>query len=101
MPLYNKNIILQQQPFTTTQTEANAETVPFQLVMDNLNLQQKNRHKTGNKMHNLVHSIAVQHRVTDINKDAIHPKLTYYQFQMMQSYQAAMTMRLSTLILKP
>jgi len=64
-------------PFTTTQTEANAETGPFQIVMDNLNLQQKTRHKTldtSNKMHNLVHSIAVQHRVTDINKDAIHPQ---------------------------
>jgi hypothetical protein len=35
--------------------------------MDNLNLQQKTRHKTldtANKVHNLVHSIAIQQRVT-------------------------------------
>ena len=46
--------------------------------MDNLNLQQKARHKTldtSNKMHNLVHSIAVKDRITDNNQlDDKHPQ---------------------------
>ncbi|XP_052103401.1 uncharacterized protein LOC127736867 [Mytilus californianus] len=55
-------------PFTTTiPVEASSESGPFQIVMDNLNLHQKTRHKTldtSNKVHNLVHSIGIQHRVT-------------------------------------
>ncbi|CAC5365421.1 unnamed protein product [Mytilus coruscus] len=55
-------------PFTTTiPVEASSESGPFQIVMDNLYLHQKNRHKTldtSNKVHNLVHSIGIQHRVT-------------------------------------
>jgi hypothetical protein len=53
-------------PFTTG-IQATQEVGPIQIVMDNLNLQQKTRHKTldtANKVHNLVHSIAIQQRVT-------------------------------------
>ncbi|VDI17822.1 Hypothetical predicted protein [Mytilus galloprovincialis] len=55
-------------PFTTTiPVEASSESGPFQIVMNNLNLHQKTRHKTldtSNKVHNLVHSVGIQHRVT-------------------------------------
>jgi hypothetical protein len=57
-----------ESPFTTTMNEADSEIGAFQIIMDNLNIQQKTRHKTletGNKVHNLVHSIAVQHRITN------------------------------------
>ena len=52
-----------ESPFTTTMNEADSEIGAFQIIMDNLNIQQKTRHKTleiGNKVHNLVHSIAVE-----------------------------------------
>ncbi|CAC5417649.1 unnamed protein product [Mytilus coruscus] len=64
-------------PFTTTADEAISENTSFEIVMDNLNCRQKTRHKTletSNKTHNLVHSIAVQHRITDNTKDALHPQ---------------------------
>ncbi|VDI63437.1 Hypothetical predicted protein [Mytilus galloprovincialis] len=55
-------------PFTTTiPVEASSDSGPFQIVMNNLNLHPKTRHKsldTSNKVHNLVHSIGIQHRVT-------------------------------------
>lgn len=62
-------------PFTTS-IQATQEVGPFQIVMDNLNLQQKTCHKTldtANKVHNLVHSIAIQHRVT-ADLDSVHPQ---------------------------
>ncbi|CAC5384007.1 unnamed protein product [Mytilus coruscus] len=64
-------------PFTTTADEAISENTSFEIVMDNLNCRQKTRYKTletSNKTHNLVHSIAVQHRITDNTKDALHPQ---------------------------
>lgn len=65
-------------PFTTSPEEAAiAVKTSFEIVMDNLNMVQKTRHKTletGNKTHNLTHSIAVQHRVTDNTKDATLPQ---------------------------
>ena len=64
--------------FTTSPEEAAiAVKTSFEIVMDNLNMVQKTRHKTletGNKTHNLTHSIAVQHRVTDNTKDATLPQ---------------------------
>ena len=65
-----------KSPFTTTMNEADSEIGAFQIIMDNLKIQQKSRHKTletGNKVHNLVHSIAVQHRITN-DLDSIHPQ---------------------------
>ena len=65
-----------ESPFTTTMNEADSEIGALQIIMDNLNIQQKTRHKTletGNKVHNLVHSIAVQHRITN-DLDSIHPQ---------------------------
>ena len=44
-----------ESPFTTTMNEADSEIGAFQIIMDNLNIQQKTRHKTletGNKVHN-------------------------------------------------
>jgi hypothetical protein len=49
-----------ESPFTTTMNEADSEIGALQIIMDNLNIQQKTRHKTletGNKVHNLAHSI--------------------------------------------
>ena len=43
-----------ESPFTTTMNEADSEIGAFQIIMDNLNIQQKTRHKTletGNKVH--------------------------------------------------
>ena len=63
-----------ESPFTTTMNEADSEIGAFQIIMDNLNIQQKTRHKTletGNKVHNLVHSIAVQHLIKN-DLDSIH-----------------------------
>jgi hypothetical protein len=45
--------------FTTTMNEADSEIGALQIIMDNLNIQQKTRHKTletGNKVHNLAYS---------------------------------------------
>lgn len=66
-----------ESPFTTTQKEANRDGGSFQVVMDNLNLHQKTRHKTldnKNKIHNLVHSIAVHSRVSGLDLDSTHPQ---------------------------
>ncbi|CAC5411173.1 unnamed protein product [Mytilus coruscus] len=63
--------------FTKTADDAISENTSFEIVMGNLNCRQKTRHKTletSNKTHNLVHSIAVQHRITDNTKDALHPQ---------------------------
>jgi hypothetical protein len=38
-----------ESPFTTTMNEADSEIGAFQIIMDNLNIQQKTRHKTGNR----------------------------------------------------
>lgn len=49
----------------------------FQIVMDNLNMNQKVRYKTSeneNKVHNLTHSIAVKERVSSDGLDDIHPQ---------------------------
>ena len=35
-----------ESPFTTTMNEADSEIGAFQIIMDNLNIQQKTRHKT-------------------------------------------------------
>ena len=35
-----------ESPFTTTMKEADSEIGAFQIIMDNLNIQQKTRHKT-------------------------------------------------------
>ena len=64
-----------ESSFTTTMNETDSEIGAFQIIMDNLNIKQKISHKTfetRNKVHNLVHSIAVQHRITD-DLDSIHP----------------------------
>ncbi|XP_071135266.1 uncharacterized protein [Mytilus edulis] len=66
-----------ESPFTTTQKEANRDGGSFQVVMDNLNVHQKTRHKTldnKNKIHNLVHSIAVHSRVSGLDLDSTHPQ---------------------------
>ena len=42
-----------ESPFTTTMNEADSEIGAFQIIMDNLNIQQKTSHKTletGNKV---------------------------------------------------
>lgn len=66
-----------ESPFTTVPKEISTEVSGFQIVMDNLNMQQKARHKTSenvNKTHNLTHSIAVQDRVDSSGLDDIHPQ---------------------------
>ena len=49
-----------ESPFTTTMNEADSEIGAFQIIMDNLIIQQKTSHKTletWNKVHNLVRSL--------------------------------------------
>ncbi|CAC5420040.1 unnamed protein product [Mytilus coruscus] len=68
----------EDSPFTTKSSAAIQETGSFQIIMDNLNMNQKTRHKTAdtsNKVHNLVHSIAVNDRATPTDPlDEIHPQ---------------------------
>ena len=64
-------------PYTTVTSEIDSKCNTFQIVMDNLNINQKARHKTSennNKVHNLTHSIAVQDRVASDGLDEVHPQ---------------------------
>ncbi|VDI08139.1 Hypothetical predicted protein [Mytilus galloprovincialis] len=68
----------EDSPYTTKSSAAIQETGSFQIIMDNLNMNQKTRHKTedtSNKVHNLVHSMAVNDRATPTDPlDEIHPQ---------------------------
>lgn len=65
-------------PFVTKSSDACEEKGgSFQIIMDNLNMVQRTRHKTmdtKNKVHNLTHSIAVKDRVTADDLDNLHPQ---------------------------
>ncbi|CAG2202794.1 unnamed protein product [Mytilus edulis] len=59
--------VFTESPYTTVMATETDEISSFQIVMDNLNMMTKVRHKTedtSNKMHNLVHALAVQDRVS-------------------------------------
>ncbi|CAG2237709.1 unnamed protein product [Mytilus edulis] len=59
--------VFTESPYTTVMATETDEISSFQIVMDNLNMMTKARHKTedtSNKMHNLVHALAVQDRVS-------------------------------------
>lgn len=66
-------------PFTTVNSkDINSTTEPsFQIIMDNLNMNTKARHKTmdtSNKVFNLVHSVAVKDRAPSEDLDSVHPQ---------------------------
>ncbi|CAG2205041.1 unnamed protein product [Mytilus edulis] len=57
--------VFTESPYTIVMATETDEISSFQIVMDNLNMMTKARHKTeytSNKVHNLVHALAVQDR---------------------------------------
>ncbi|CAC5389064.1 unnamed protein product [Mytilus coruscus] len=81
----------EDSPFTTKSSAAIQETGSFQIIMDNLNMNQKTRHKTvdtSNKVHNLVHSMAVNDKATSTDPlDEIHPQADILSHLMTCSFQ--------------
>lgn len=65
-------------PFTTKPPDAcEDKNGSFQIIMDNLNLLQKTRHKTvdsHNKVHNLTHAIAIKDRVKADDLNNLQPQ---------------------------
>ena len=64
-------------PNSAVSSEIKSKCNRFQIVMDNLNINTKARHKTSenkNKVHNLTHSIAILDRVDSDGLDEVHPQ---------------------------